>query len=234
MTRILLVDDDANLRDALKAVLEASGHEVVVAKNGREALRLTRDSEPHVIVSDVTMPLMDGIEMTRQISAMPVFEQLPVVLMSARAAVPAVPVAAMLRKPFAPSELLAVLDGLATRSVANEEWALDSPLAGTANAEDQLGGLAFAVPGDKEGAWAASARERRIRRGIELVRAQEERLRRLHHGSVNWALAEELYDCLRVSVATLVELKRASHSGMSPPIWRTRREAGSQAAFSIR
>ncbi|WP_428983710.1 response regulator [Paraburkholderia phymatum] len=189
MTRILLVDDDANLREALRAVLDASGHEVVVAPNGREALRLARDSHPQVIVSDVTMPLMDGIEMTRRIRTIPASEPVPVVLMSARAAVPAVPVAAMLRKPFAPSELLAVLDGLAAPSVASAQYASNSPPS-TESAEGQWGGLPFAIPGEHEHTRTASARERRIQRGVELVRAQERRLQRLHSSSVNPELAE--------------------------------------------
>ncbi|SIT43940.1 Response regulator receiver protein [Paraburkholderia piptadeniae] len=214
MTHILLVDDDANLRDALRAVLDASGHEVVVAQNGREALRLTRDSHPQVIVSDVTMPLMDGIELTRQIRAIPGFEQVPVVLMSAREAVPTVPVAAMLRKPFAPSELLAVLDELFAPSVASAEWS-NSHLAVTVGAEGQQGDVLFTTLSIKQGARTISARERRIRRGIELIRAQEERLHSLHSSSVNSELAEQLYDCLRVSVTTLVQLEHACHPGMS-------------------
>ncbi|MEX3935825.1 response regulator transcription factor [Paraburkholderia phymatum] len=209
------MDDDTNLREALRAALDASGHEVVVAPNGREALRLAHDSHPQVIVSDVTMPLMDGMEMTRRIRAIPAFERVPVVLMSARAAVPTIPVAAMLRKPFAPPELLAVLDGLPSCLTANEVWASDSPLAATASAEGQRGGVPFAIRGEKERARSTSARERRIQRGIELVQAQEKRLHGLHSSSVNSELAEQLYDCLRVSVATLVELERASHSGMS-------------------
>ncbi|MGF6267463.1 CheY-like chemotaxis protein [Paraburkholderia youngii] len=217
MTRILLVDDDANLREALGAVLDASGHEVVVAPNGREALRLARDSHPQVIVSDVTMPLMDGVEMTRRIRTLPACEQVPVVLMSALAAAPAVPVAAMLRKPFAPSELLAVLDELAAPSVARAECTSNGPPP-TMTAEGQWGGLPFAIPGEKECTRTTSARERRIQRGIELVRAQEKRLQRLHSSSVNPELAEQLYDCLLASVATLVKLERASRSRTSPPI----------------
>jgi CheY-like chemotaxis protein len=110
MSRVLLVDDDVNMRDALSAVLEGAGHDVTVAGDGLEGVRLASEADPQVIVSDVMMPLMNGPEMIREIKAMPEFKQVLVILMSALATKPAVPVAAMLRKPFAPLELLKLLD----------------------------------------------------------------------------------------------------------------------------
>ncbi|MEX3962299.1 response regulator [Paraburkholderia sp. EG286B] len=88
MTRVLLVDDDTSKRDALGAVLDVAGYEIVAARNGRDALGILPGARPRGIVSDVTMPFIDGVEMVRRIRAIPEFEQMPVIPMSAHATVP--------------------------------------------------------------------------------------------------------------------------------------------------
>jgi CheY-like chemotaxis protein len=116
MCRVLLVDDDANTRDALGVVLQDEGHVVTLARDGPEALHLAVAADPQVIVCDVMMPAMDGPEVACRIKAIPALADVPVVLMSAVLPVPAVPVAAMLRKPFDPSLLLRLVDELAGHS----------------------------------------------------------------------------------------------------------------------
>lgn len=116
MSRVLLVDDDANVRDALCAVLDGAGHVVTVAHDAMEAVRLAPVTHPEVIVSDVMMPTMDGPDMVRTIRSMPAFQRPPVILMSALVTTPSVPVAAMLLKPFPPAKLLEVLDSLSERT----------------------------------------------------------------------------------------------------------------------
>ncbi|MPW18978.1 response regulator [Paraburkholderia sp. CNPSo 3157] len=118
MCRVLLVDDDANTRDALGAVLQNAGHVVTLARDGPEALRLAVMVNPQVIVCDVMMPAMDGPEVACRIRTIPVLANVPVVLMSAVLPVPAVPVAAMLRKPFDPSLLLRLVDDLTDQSAS--------------------------------------------------------------------------------------------------------------------
>jgi len=65
--RILIVDDDAMVRDALTAVLDRAGHEIKVAANGREGLDLHERQPFHVVITDIVMPEMEGIEMIRQL-----------------------------------------------------------------------------------------------------------------------------------------------------------------------
>jgi len=65
--RILLVDDNDTLRRALRRILSAEGHEVVEAANGREAIQRTQGEDFDLIVSDVCMPDMDGVELLRAI-----------------------------------------------------------------------------------------------------------------------------------------------------------------------
>ncbi len=68
--RILIADDHALFRDGLRSLLTAQGHEVIgEAKNGREAVELTRSLSPDLVLMDVSMPEIDGIAATRLIAA---------------------------------------------------------------------------------------------------------------------------------------------------------------------
>ena len=70
MTRVLLADDHQMLRQAVRRALEDSGHIVVgEAADGSEAVELTATLQPEVVLMDVSMPVLDGIEATRRISA---------------------------------------------------------------------------------------------------------------------------------------------------------------------
>jgi signal transduction histidine kinase len=64
---ILLVDDEADIRDVLEIALSDSGYSVRTAENGNEALRLFRELNPPVVLTDIKMPSMDGIELLRRI-----------------------------------------------------------------------------------------------------------------------------------------------------------------------
>ena len=62
MARILVVDDDLNVQKLLKKVLENAGYEVLVASDGPSAVTIARDDPPHLMISDILMPGMDGID----------------------------------------------------------------------------------------------------------------------------------------------------------------------------
>jgi len=69
MTRVVVVDDQQIVRTGLQLMLEARGCEVVgTAADGREALDVVRRTEPDVVLMDIRMPVMDGIEATREIT----------------------------------------------------------------------------------------------------------------------------------------------------------------------
>jgi two-component system chemotaxis response regulator CheY len=63
--KVLVVDDAAFMRMRLKKLLEDQGYEVVEAQNGREALERYQDVQPALVLMDITMPEMDGIEAVR-------------------------------------------------------------------------------------------------------------------------------------------------------------------------
>jgi len=82
MATILVVDDEQPLRDLLADVLELDGHRVIVAGNGREALAIARRDRPDLVVSDVMMPLLNGVRLCQQLKADPSTASVPVILMS--------------------------------------------------------------------------------------------------------------------------------------------------------
>ena len=65
---ILVVDDDETMRDLLRRMLERAGYAVVLAANGRDALERLRDRPADLIVTDMVMPEMDGIELIRKLA----------------------------------------------------------------------------------------------------------------------------------------------------------------------
>ena len=62
MRTILIVDDDKNLRRLYKVELEAEGYRVLLASDGREALVTVQDQNPDIVIMDIRMPGMDGLE----------------------------------------------------------------------------------------------------------------------------------------------------------------------------
>lgn len=83
--RILLVDDNEDLRKYVKRLLERSFHHVEAASDGRAALELARETPPDLILSDVMMPGLDGFELIRKLREQDETRQVPIVLLSAHA-----------------------------------------------------------------------------------------------------------------------------------------------------
>jgi signal transduction histidine kinase/CheY-like chemotaxis protein len=81
---VLVVDDDADMRGRLRAVLERDGWAVREAGNGAEALERVAEASPRVVLLDLTMPVMDGFEFLREMRSRPGCGEIPVVVLSAR------------------------------------------------------------------------------------------------------------------------------------------------------
>ncbi len=109
--RILVVEDEADARQALVDMLQRATFETVAAENGRAALEVLSRFRPDAIVLDLAMPDMGGDELVEALRSDPQSRAVPVVIMSewARSIAPPAPVAAWLPKPFAPEELLSLL-----------------------------------------------------------------------------------------------------------------------------
>lgn len=78
MANILLVEDDPNLLDIYRDVLTDLGHRVSVAQNGQEALDRASLSTPDLILMDIQMPVMDGLEATARLKANPELDHVPI------------------------------------------------------------------------------------------------------------------------------------------------------------
>ncbi|NJN85451.1 MAG: response regulator transcription factor [Leptolyngbyaceae cyanobacterium SL_7_1] len=81
---VLVVDDDLGTRLSISDYLELAGYIVITADNGQKALEMVEQHQPHLIVTDITMPRMDGYELVRQVRRQPPFRLLPVIFLTAR------------------------------------------------------------------------------------------------------------------------------------------------------
>jgi len=81
---ILVADDDFATRLSINDYLEILGYSVIAAENGKEALGLVEEFQPHLIVTDITMPEMDGYEFVRRVRTRPAFRLLPVIFLTER------------------------------------------------------------------------------------------------------------------------------------------------------
>src|SRR5215470_14000598 len=83
--RVLIVDDDPMNRDILHTLLEAQGLVSVMATDGEEALTVAQETQPDLILLDVMMPKMDGIEVCRRLKSDPTLPFIPIIMITARA-----------------------------------------------------------------------------------------------------------------------------------------------------
>jgi CheY-like chemotaxis protein len=109
---ILIVEDDADVADAMSCILADEGFKTMQVANGEEALAvLASGARPDVILLDLMMPVMDGVEFRRRQARDPRISSIPVVIISADRKVAETAremgVAGFLRKPVTPSQVLA-------------------------------------------------------------------------------------------------------------------------------
>ena len=110
MKRILVVDDEPQIKRMLRTSLQSSGYEVILAANGIEGLEMFESKQPDLVISDLAMPEMNGLELTQSIRRI---AQTPIIVLSVRDT-DAMKISALdegaddyLTKPFSMPELLA-------------------------------------------------------------------------------------------------------------------------------
>lgn len=114
--RILVVEDDVDMRETLLEALSAAGYAVTVARDGREALeKLAAGPAPSLILADLMMPVMTGWELDAALAADPALASIPVIFASAAGSPPdprPPRASAYLRKPVQLQELVATIERL--------------------------------------------------------------------------------------------------------------------------
>ncbi|MBF0343025.1 MAG: response regulator [Nitrospirae bacterium] len=80
--RIMVVDDDKTTRKILGLYLTSSGYEPIYAENGLDAIEKLAYNEVALILTDLNMPYMDGLELTRTLRADPSFKRIPIILIT--------------------------------------------------------------------------------------------------------------------------------------------------------
>jgi phosphate regulon transcriptional regulator PhoB len=127
--RVLIVEDEPDIRDLLVFHLEREGYQVVKCRNGEEALRAAHASPPDLVLLDLMLPEMDGLEVCRRLRQDPATQSLPIVMLTARGdevdRVLGLEMGAddYVVKPFSPRELIARIRAVLRRA---------RPAAGTA------------------------------------------------------------------------------------------------------
>ena len=122
VTRVLVVDDDLTVRDVVRRYLERGGHEVSLADNGEDALRWIAANEPDLVVLDLMLPGIDGLEVCRRLRQ---HSTVPVVMLTAlgeeedRIAGLELGADDYVTKPFSPRELALRVSSVLRRATAN-------------------------------------------------------------------------------------------------------------------
>jgi DNA-binding response OmpR family regulator len=124
MKTVLIVDDELDIVEAVRAILEEERYKVVTCGNGREALKCLEESKPDLAILDIMMPVMNGYETIKAIRQRTGFAELPILIMSAIA--PSMKTkeyqwAGYLKKPFSLHELLKQVHTLAPKDKDQEE-----------------------------------------------------------------------------------------------------------------
>jgi two-component system chemotaxis response regulator CheY len=115
---ILLIDDSITLRQVVKIALTGAGYDVIEAGNGQEALNLLDGRKVHLIVSDVNMPVMDGLTFLKAAKQLPAYKFTPIIMLTTESGEDKkkegqqAGAKAWVIKPFQPPTLLAAISKL--------------------------------------------------------------------------------------------------------------------------
>ena len=85
MAKILIVEDNEMNLDMLSRRLERRGYEVVIATDGAQGITMAKEHKPHLILMDMSLPVMDGWEATRRIKSDDEVKEIPVIALTAHA-----------------------------------------------------------------------------------------------------------------------------------------------------
>jgi two-component system chemotaxis response regulator CheY len=115
LPRILTVDDSAAMRQMVEVTLTSAGYDVLQARDGREALSIAGSNSVDLVITDVNMPEMDGIELVRELRGMASYKHIPLLVLTTEASTERkmegreAGATGWIVKPFNPDKLLATV-----------------------------------------------------------------------------------------------------------------------------
>lgn len=109
---VLVVDDESDLRFIMRRFLEGAGYQVREAGDGEAALRLVREERPDLVVTDLMMPVMDGLQLIESLRTEPATQAIPVLVVSANWESAPEGADGLLSKPYDRKKLLALAQTL--------------------------------------------------------------------------------------------------------------------------
>lgn len=115
MATILAVDDSASMRQMVTFTLKGAGHDVVEAENGKEALDKAKGQQFDLVISDVNMPIMDGIALIKELRALSEYKFTPLLMLTTESGDDkktqgkSAGATGWIVKPFNPDQLLATI-----------------------------------------------------------------------------------------------------------------------------
>ncbi|KMO42314.1 chemotaxis protein CheY [Methylobacterium tarhaniae] len=118
MATVLAVDDSASIRQMIKVVLGPAGHTVIEAADGAEGVAKAKSSALDLIITDLNMPVMNGLDMIKNIRTLPSLTGVPILFLSTESdegikqQAKAAGATGWITKPFKPEQLLAVVSKL--------------------------------------------------------------------------------------------------------------------------
>lgn len=127
MSLILVADDESHIVQVLALKFRNAGHDVIEATDGEEALDLVRGHLPDVVVTDMQMPFMNGIELAGAMLDDPATASIPVLILTARGWAMDECIATLSNvksvqsKPFSPREILSLVEGLVDAGTSRSE-----------------------------------------------------------------------------------------------------------------
>lgn len=83
LANILIVDDDPDVREAVKIILETQPYELIFASNGEECLEQVKKNTPDIIILDLLMPKKDGFEVIKELRGHPSYPRIPILVLTA-------------------------------------------------------------------------------------------------------------------------------------------------------
>lgn len=111
----LVVDDSASMRQLVSSTIKSDGHLVLVAENGRDAIDKLGDGKIDIVITDLNMPDMDGIELIKKLRSMPAHKFIPIIILTTDAQETKkqegkqAGASGWIVKPFSPEQLLGVM-----------------------------------------------------------------------------------------------------------------------------